>query len=322
MIRGAGWWVLVLGLGVVGAAGPAHAYVRYETGTGNPFSWRTPSVKLVGYPYGLPSMPTEDIVATMQTSVTAWSKEDPENAVCSYLALSLSVKPDTVVPPAAAHDDENSIAIRNGNWEAICSTTKDGKTVCHQPGELALTTVWSRTCGEIVEADVEVNASKDFAWADLSITDDPGLQDLQNALTHELGHFIGLDHTCLLAPLVDPTTGQPIEPVDNTGAKVPLCTPDLPLTIRGATMFPSAQPGDVSKRSLSADDRMGLCQIYPKGTTPEQCGVGSSGGACAIAPDDAPTGRGRSRLPWAIATIGVTGVLFALRRRSAPDRRR
>lgn len=315
MIRRAGWWVLALGLGVVGTSRPANAYVRYETATGNPFSWRTQSVKLVGYPYGLPSMPTEDIIATMQASVTAWSKEDPANATCSYLGLALSVKPDTVVPPAAAHDDENSIAIRDGNWEAICSTTKDGKTVCHQPGELALTTVWSRACGEIVEADVEVNASKDFAWADLSVTDDPGLQDLQNALTHELGHFIGLDHTCLLARLVDPTTGLPIEPVDNTGAKVPLCTPEVSVTIREATMFPSAQPGDVTKRTLSADDRLGLCEIYPKGTTPQHCGLGSSGGACAIAPDQEEPGRGRRRLPWAIATIGLAGFLSAIRRR-------
>ena len=63
MIRRAWLWGLVLGLGVAGATRSANAYVRYETATGNPFSWRTQSVPLVGYPHGLPAMPTDEIVA-------------------------------------------------------------------------------------------------------------------------------------------------------------------------------------------------------------------------------------------------------------------
>lgn len=317
MIRRESLAAALICLGVWGAAGPANAYVRYETATGNPFSWRTQTVNIVGYPYGLPDMPLAQITAAMTASVSAWSNEDPTSGGCSFLGLSLAMEAASTVPPAAVHDDKNIIAIRDGNWESICSTTKDGKSVCHMNGELALTTVWSRACGEIVEADVEVNASSDFSWADLSVTSDPGLQDLQNALTHEVGHFIGLDHTCLLGALYDPVTHAQIEPVDNNGAKVPLCSAvDLTPAERDATMFPSAQPGDVSKRSLSADDLLGLCSIYPKGTTPSHCGLGSSGGACAVALDsgaERKSGNGR----WLVAALALAGAVVAFRRRSS-----
>jgi hypothetical protein len=313
MNRRAWLGVILACLGIGGAIRPAEAYVRYETAVGNPFSWRTPTVQLVGYPHGLPNVPTDQITAAMQASVSAWSKEDPDNTACSFLDLSLSVRPDTTVPPDAVHDNQNSIAIRDGDWESICSPTKDGMMVCHQMGQLALTTVWSRGCGEIVEADLEVNASKDFSWADLSVTNDGGLHDLQNALTHEMGHFIGLDHTCLLGALVDPVTKLPIEPVDNNGDKVPFCTSsELTPAQRDATMYPSAQPGDVTKRSLSPDDRLGLCSIYPKGTTPAHCGLGSSGGSCAVAA--AETGGQETR--WMTLTLALAGILIAIRRRS------
>jgi len=304
-------------LGSGGAIRSAHAYVRYETALGNPFSWRTPTVQLVGYPHGLPTVPTDEIAAAMQASVSAWSKEDPDNATCSFLNLSLSLRPDTTVPPAAVHDNQNSVAIRDHDWTSICSPTKDGKMVCHLSGELALTTIWSRGCGEIVEADVEVNATN-FSWGDVSVAGNAGLHDLQNALTHEMGHFIGLDHTCLMAALVDPVTMLPIEPVDNNGDKVPFCMPGSQLTPaqRDATLYPSAQPGDVDKRSLSPDDRLGLCSIYPTGTTPVHCGLGSSGGSCAVAAAEAAQ-PGEQKTRGLTITLALAGVLIAVRRRSS-----
>ena len=92
-----------------------------------------------------------------------------------------------------------------------------------------------------------------------------------------MGHFIGLDHTCLLNgvyPLDD--SHKPIIPIDNLGQPVPSCDdvsypePDMNLK---PTMYPSANPGDLEKRTLSDDDRAGLCAIYPVGTTPVSCGI-------------------------------------------------
>jgi hypothetical protein len=319
MIRRGSLLAVLVGLGVAGAVRPANAFVRYETQTGNPFSWRAQTVNVVGYPHGLPDVPTDQITHAMTASVSAWSKEDPASGACSFLGLALSMQPVTAIPPAAVHDDKNIIAIRDGDWEAICSTTKEGKTICHMSGELALTTVWSRACGEIVEADVEVNASTDFNWADLSSNNNPGLHDLQNALTHEMGHFIGLDHTCLLGALIDPVTKEPIEPVDNNGQKVPFCSDsDLTPAEHDATMYPSAQPGDVSKRSLTEDDRLGLCSIYPTGTVPAHCGTGSSNAACAVASEGgAERGDGSGRGRQLVAGLALIGLALGFRRRSS-----
>ena len=299
----------------------AFAYVRYRAsppltgGLGAPYAWGSSSLNILGYPHGLPTMPVEQIGAAMTAAVAAWSKEDPTNATCSFLGLTLSLQSVDAIAPAAGHDDVNTIALRDGVWTEICTTMKSGAMVCHQPGELALTTVWSRGCGQIVEADVEVNADAStpsaFMWADLdSTTTNGGYHDLQNALTHEMGHFIGLDHTCELAP------GAAAGEVDNLGNPVPDCS-DATLAEMDATMYPSSEAGDLSKRTLSQDDRDGLCGIYPLGTTPVTCGVGSgSSGGCAVSLDDAAA-NGPRAVRW-FTVIGAAlalGALIAARRR-------
>jgi len=306
---------------VLACAHPALAYVRYRAaapltgGLGAPYAWGHSSLTILGYPHGIPSMPVEQIGAAMTAAVAAWSKEDPTNAACSFLDLSVALQSADAIPPAADHDDVNTIALRDGVWTDICTKMKDGTTVCHQPGELALTTVWSRSCGEIVEADVEVNAdastSSAFMWADLdATTTNGGYHDLQNALTHEMGHFIGLDHTCELAP------GAAAGEVDNLGNPVPDCG-DSTLAEMEATMYPSSEAGDVSKRTLSQDDRDGLCAIYPLGTNPVTCGGGSgSSGGCAVAPAPAAA-NGPRAVRWFTFVGGALamGALIAARRR-------
>ena len=318
---------VALALSVAGlllASRPALAYVRYRAtapaGTlGAPFAWGVSAINIIGYPHGIPSLPSDQIGGAMTAAVAAWSKEDPANGACSFLDLSVAIQPVDTIPPAAAHDNVNTIAMRDGVWTAICSTLKDGTTTeCHQPGELALTTVWSRHCGEIVEADVEVNAdtsasSNDFMWADLDVTTvNGGYHDLQNALTHEMGHFIGLDHTCGPAAA---TVGE----VDDLDQPVPDCS-QATVAETEATMYPSAQPGDLSKRTLSPDDRNGLCAIYPLGTNPVTCGdsTSSSAGGCAVAPTAGDAGaNGPRAVRWFTLLGGALGLgaLIAARRR-------
>ena len=81
--------------------------------------------------------------------------------------------------------------------------------------------------GEIFDADIEMNGE------DYHFTTEPEKEtwkiDIQNTITHELGHVLGIDHAAL----------------------------------EEATMSDHAGPGEINKRSLEQDDIDAVCTIYP-----------------------------------------------------------
>ena len=101
----------------------------------------------------------------------------------------------------------------------------------HQSDALALTSVtYDMTTGVIVDADIELNDQNfNFTTTDLA----PMVRiDLQNTVTHEIGHLVGFDHT----------------------------------TEAEATMFGTAPPGETLKRDLHQDDIDGFCSVYSDST--------------------------------------------------------
>jgi MYXO-CTERM domain-containing protein len=172
---------------------------------------------------------------------------------------------------------------------------------------LAKTTVsYDANTGEILDADIEINHAYN------EITTEPGptvmsigpsdtshvVYDLQAILTHEFGHFLGLDHS------MDPT----------------------------ATMNAAYDPGTIDLRSIEEDDLGGVCAIYPPkrvaacDKTPRngfsgECGLpppcgqkdtGDAKGTCAVsAPGDA---TGSAGVTWLAA---LAAALLAARRRSS-----
>ena len=82
---------------------------------------------------------------------------------------------------------------------------------------LAKTTVtFDNETGEILDADIEINhANNHFKISDMVID-----YDLQAVVTHEIGHFIGLDHTLDFS----------------------------------ATMYAGYEPGSIDQRTLEPDD--------------------------------------------------------------------
>jgi hypothetical protein len=176
---------------------------------------------------------------------------------------------------------------------------------------LALTTTtYQPSTGRIVDADIEFNAwdgldaggeiisgnglpqhgwvftcfdataqdARCTTYGQDTVVGSPSLScafvDLEGTATHEAGHFIGLSHPCEL----DARTC--------TDAMVP------------TTMYPSAQVRDTTKRSLEADDRAGLCDIYPK--------QDSGGGGC---------GTGGGSLGLVAVALGAAALLPRVRRR-------
>src|SRR4029077_9130991 len=94
----------------------------------------------------------------------------------------------------------------------------------------------------------------------------PPIYDLQNALTHEFGHFIGLAHTCF-SPIESGSNvdgnGLP-RPDDDQGRPVPDCGAlNTPNYVSSSVMYYAENNYlDTSRRALSADDINAVCTIY------------------------------------------------------------
>jgi hypothetical protein len=301
---------LVVGL-VMLASGRAQAYVRYKTETTMvAFYWPQTWIPVTVYPAsmrvnGQMDMTAEQIVAAATAAADVWS--DGQNP-CTYLRI--NVVASSAATPVARYDTRNSLVFRTASW---CAPSDPVGTCSYDPAALAITSVFvNKKDGRIRDADIEVN-SKTFVWTDLDL--DPtaqGKQDLQNALAHEMGHLIGLDHTCVSA-------GTPNDPpvVDHLGNPVPICE-TAPEDVRETTMFASATPGDVAKRTLSPDDKLAVCEIYPLAEDPKVYKTYPDEEAgCACALDGASDGRRGAGLLVALA--GVVASL-ALRRRGRSRR--
>jgi hypothetical protein len=293
-IRRAAPFALAVGL-AAGLAAPAAAYVRTRSPDGKfPLLWSNPRITMTLRISGAQVVPAADFIGAARRSAATWS--DP--ALSSSLAFTIDAASDA--PAGTRFDQVNAVSFRTDSWNAPM----------YPEQALALTTVWSQD-GQIVDADTEINAvDPRFQWGVLP--DDPTLAamaeevDLQNALTHEFGHVIGLSHPCTLAdPPARPET-------DDKGAPVLSCSdPALPASVRDATMFPSSEPGSIAERTLSPDELKAVHDLYPLRPTAAP-GLGDRSGGCAVAP--------ATREPGALVAAALSFAMLLARRRRAPVR--
>ncbi|HEY0880761.1 MAG TPA: myxosortase-dependent metalloprotease, MXAN_2677/MXAN_2678 family [Archangium sp.] len=151
-------------------------------------------------------------------------------------------------------ESENYVTFREENCRDVVSLSdpclSDGscgnRYRCwdHSEGTIGLTTVtYSTRTGVAVDADIELNASG-FLFTTISAPPcEAGREaitcvayDVQNTLTHEIGHAVGLDH------------------VEGDG-----------------TMAPTAPVGETAKRVIDVGTASGFCQTYPRGQPPVPC---------------------------------------------------
>jgi uncharacterized protein (TIGR03382 family) len=106
-------------------------------------------------------------------------------------------------------------------------------------------TTYDEKSGIIYDSDIELNTPGFFfTTADSgplcsppTVTTNCVSTDVQNTVTHEVGHLLGLDHT-----------NNP-----------------------GSTMNPRAPPGETSKRTVDPGSRDYICKAYPKNQASQSC---------------------------------------------------
>lgn len=216
-------------------AAPAHAFAVKTTSTGTPVHWAPGEVALALTFDPMPDdLEPARAAAATQAALATWQ------AALDGTGVTLTA---TTVTAGTDHADHvNSI-----RW-ATAAADPD-----IEDGVLALTFLAYQTSdGAIVDADIVMNAA-DFTWT----TDPTGCTsryDVAAAMTHELGHLLGLGHAI----------GHP-----------------------EATMFATGEECEIGKRDLAADDVDGIDDLYRTiaPAPPATCAAGdarASGGAALI----------------------------------------
>lgn len=242
------------------AAAPAYGYVRTTTDNGTPIAWRRSCVFITPNAAGSDNVTLTAAEQAIRASVNTWNTTA---AGCSAF-IQLVIEP----PRAGAERGFNPVGL-NRNVVVWLEDHWGNEEEDYDPAAVALTTLTfiddlqSSDDGEILDADIELNGVHHLFSAEADGVN--GRHDLQNTVTHELGHVLGLDHTCY------PTGADFPRPVDHKGDPVPNCGSGLPPEITAATMYNYAETGETSKRTLEADDVLGLCSIYPAAADPDEC---------------------------------------------------
>ncbi len=186
-------------------------------------------------------------------------------------AVSMGTTPTDTVEYTPGQSNANIFMFRDDTWMATI------------PGSaLALTTVsYDWKTGQIYDADVEVNGT----GGNITNGKPTDGADLPSIMTHEIGHFLGLDHS----------------------------------SKKTATMYISYEAGKGNLRTLDPDDVAAICTIYPP-PGPSTHSVGTINvveaplKGCALAAGGSAHG---TRYAWLASALGLLGVRRVRRARRA-----
>ena len=286
----------------------ADAYVRATSDAGKPLSWSSSCETVTIYLNGFTAMTPDEVAKSIAGAAAAWG---PDEVTCPaatgdggsghpYFQILPALSSGGSVPGFGHPDGKNSIVFQTTNWD------EDAAAV-------AVTSVFKEPSGNIVEADIEINATdpQDIAWANLDPGSPPeknGIQrfDLQTAMTHEFGHFLGLAHTCIGAG--NDGNDQALSAKDDQGQPVPDCaTAGAPEN--QAVMWYVVDAESITKRVLTTDDARGVCAIYPPSVNPPACTQNTPDDGCGCAATGPHAGG------WAGGALMLLALAVARRRR-------
>jgi Pregnancy-associated plasma protein-A len=245
---------------------------------GKPLYWKSGCVQITTDAAGTTALPATEELAVVTAVITHWNTSV---ASCSFMNL----VEETPAAVEVGRDFRNVIKFRDTSW--CRPATGDDPERCYSSSAAGLTTVVyvddasNARDGEIVDADIELNGVN-FAISNNGQSSGGGgcKSDLANTLTHEIGHLLGLEHTCRVGD--DPPR------TDDDGNSVPSCATVSPLSpIFDATMYNFQDCGETKKASLSQDEVDSMCAIYPTADDPGTCGSADSPseGCCSAQPN-------------------------------------
>ncbi|MEY4513791.1 MAG: hypothetical protein RLZZ450_5913 [Pseudomonadota bacterium] len=266
------------------ASSPAYAYCRTHTldpaasscpeqcaEQGIPLAWATPDLTYAFNQRLFPGIAEGSLRDIMAASFQTW-----ENVRCNGEGVGLDIRARSAptaleVGPETAEPNENVIV----HFDAKAWSQQDLPARA-----FAITAVWFNSKnGDILGADMMFNGGMDpfgECSPDGCKTGEPNT-DLRNVATHEAGHFLGLSHS------------------------------DVP----NSTMWCDADPQETSKRSLSPDDILGLCDAYPPG----ESFLSSKGKSSSFADSCGVAGPGRSPFSG-LGSALLVGLALLLRSRA------
>ena len=220
-------------------------------------------------------MPFKEVVGAVKRSFFTWAGSSCTDLYFLYGGTSASTTTNLTMGQGEKPDDQNMIIWRE-KWPP--TGTSNGLLTKDVP---AVTTVmYEQRNGVIFDADIDLNGQF-FYWTTTSDKTKIAT-DIQNTVTHEIGHLLGLAHA----------------------------------DKKESTMYAQTYQGETLKRTLHHDDVQGLCAVYPYGkSTPKGPNQGEVEddvqGGCEVARDPTPAA-------WFLLLL----VLAAARRRAVTPSRR
>lgn len=291
-------WALVAGLAVVCWSPAASAYVRTTTAkAGTPLRWMFSNcVHMRVNSWGLSTITDGSDLAAVGRAMKNWRDATRH---CSYMRFHLLPGTGDAKPNMnQCGNNENVIYFEEDSWSydssAVALTL--GKNI-DSPG--------NAQDGRIVDMDIQFNAVDNKFTA----SGEAGKYDIENILTHELGHLLGLDHPC------DNGVSSSKRPIKNhKGVTIPVCgSSGVTAEMEQTTMYISTTKAQTHMRSPEADDINGVCAIYPIEDDPGTCAAvryEQDCGGCSCGVGQLP---GRP-LVFPLMLMLVLGLLAALRR--------
>jgi hypothetical protein len=169
----------------------------------------------------IPLLPEQRLRAALDAAFASWADVNCRGK-----------RPFLVVQAKELTHNRRSELLQNAQNESLLVARSGAEWASlpdHDPQALALTYLWfDKRNGEIADVDMELNA-RDGGFADCLVdTCSDGMVDLQNTVTHEAGHLLGLGHSDV---------------------------PDSTMQVR------TASASELDKRDLSDDDRDGYCAL-------------------------------------------------------------